>query len=763
MKLPAFLLSRPRRQKQIYPDIRGNESILNRSNIPAILVITIIWVVTAVLLTLSAGHRRDITLLAQGTRVPFSLWALVDFSYTDSEATAKAKEAAREKAPEHYTIVQEKNSHIEKEFDNFITALRVRAAREDEGQNFIPDDNQGAKAAAKFRYFAELRHFWDDPGIYGEVKKEFDRGLRHGISGKDLKNNPVIPCVMTPDGRELSSEYPVTVREMAENLALKSKLSPAAAAEFTAIASELLGDGNLLYDAARTAKARDAAADRISPVVKKCRRGDMLIEKNQIITQDLQDKLNAEKEMLPRGFGFSIFYYRMAGSFLLLLLVIFLLYLTYPSYFRVAGKFARGGAVIVLALIVNYCCFRLFSLLQHRGIIQDYMLLYVMIPIPLSAALFSALLGNRPAIFSGFLIASISALMVFPDRAFELALRWFSMSAIISLTVRNTSNYRSFFVRVFSMGIFSMLLLNGDVMIALSREGAIKFFITAIFINSFVSAVGALILLFIFELFLKTDTNMSLMVLCDYNHPLLERLKREAPGTMVHVMNVATLAEDAARFIKVNPLKAKAGALFHDIGKLNAPQNFVENNINSSAEYEKLSPKRSCDIIGSHVVNGLELAKEYHLGHFLRDAIATHHGDSFISFFYRKALAEYENDPSSAPPKEENFRYKGQPPYEKELTIISLADACEAACRSLAKPTPEAIKTMVEGIFSSRIKDGQLRNSKLTLAELDKVKECFIADLVSFNHARISYQEDEKDDNSEQPMAQPEQKSSAQK
>ena len=278
----------------------------------------------------------------------------------------------------------------------------------------------------------------------------------------------------------------------------------------------------------------------------------------------------------------------------------------------------------------------------------------------------------------------------------------------------------------------------------------IKIALLAVAANVFLCAMADLLAVFAVELFFNVDTTMSLMVLTDFNHPLLNKLKREAPGTMFHSMTVATLAEDAAKAIGANPARAKAGALFHDIGKLSMPQYFVENNIDSPKMHEELPPQRSCGIIRGHVKEGLDLAREYRLCRFVRDAIGTHHGDDLISFFYRRAL---ENNTGEV--LESQFRYDGNPPVDKELTIISLADACEAACRSLSKPTSSKIEALVNDIFIGRIRGGQLRNSELTASELNIVRECFIEDLISINHGRIAYQKENQDDTTALQLEEP--------
>lgn len=353
-------------------------------------------------------------------------------------------------------------------------------------------------------------------------------------------------------------------------------------------------------------------------------------------------------------------------------------------------------------------------------------------------------------------------MMAFPDRSFEQALRWFFAGMLVALSVRNVRNYRSFFFRVFIFGAFSIALINSDILFHTGFKGIAEG-ASLIFINSFGCAVASLLLVFAFELIFNADTNMSLMVLCDYSHPLLDQLKRRAPGTMFHSMNVATLAEDAARAIRVNPLKAKAGALFHDIGKLGNPGYFVENNVHSPAEHEQLQPRQSAAIIRDHVSDGLALGRKHRLSHFIKDAISTHHGDDLVSFFYRKALEAHERTPGSPPVFEADFRYQGEPPTERELSIISLADACEAACRSLKDTSEANIREMVENIFNHRLQQNQLRNSKLTLQELNIIRECFIKDLVNFNHGRIAYNKENKNDSVEQSVVLPEPESSEKK
>ena len=256
-------------------------------------------------------------------------------------------------------------------------------------------------------------------------------------------------------------------------------------------------------------------------------------------------------------------------------------------------------------------------------------------------------------------------------------------------------------------------------------------------VNALFTAIAAMLLTFLFELLFNFSTNMSLMVLCDYNHPLLKELHLKAPGTSLHSQNVAVLAENAAMEIGANAVLARAGALFHDIGKVKNPEYFIENNQTGNNPHDKLSPRMSSLIISNHVKDGMDMALHHKLCRKVRQFIQQHHGTDLIQYFYMQALNNEEQV------LEGDYRYPGPLPHEKEVIIVSLADACEAACRSLEKPTASKIEGMVNDIFSKRWRDGQLDNADLTVEELSLINESFVHTLTTMYHSRIAYPKDE--------------------
>lgn len=727
------------------------EESLNNSPIPIMLIIVLLWVVSAVLLILSENSQRDLTVWVDGQKAPFSVWARTGFSYHDTSATEKLRNEAAKKEPVVYRIDRNELNRIKLEFTNFFSSLQLRENAENEKKLFHPENNTGSKlAAGMIEYRPILKQIKNNSNA---LDQQLTMLLRHGVIGQDqLKNLSAGQKlrIVSPDERSYYLQPPAP-RQGAEKLAEVLKLSGNIKEEFIRCAALILERGDLIFDRQASADAANAARNEVKPVIKKQARGDLLIERHQLITREHVDMFQAEIAALPHGYGIVLLGNRLALSFLLLLTMLFFLYRTYPKIFNDPQRFSIAGMATIMALVANYGALQLFFYFFRHGIMPDYELMLFMVPIPFGAALLSILLGNRTALFSGFLIAAISSLMILPDRSFELALRWFAIAALMTMLIRNVTNYRSFFMRVFLCGALLTIVVNSDILYAVHHDmRLIKLALLATAGNAFICAMTALLAVFGFELVFNADTSMSLLVLCDHTHPLLDKLKREAPGTMFHSMTVATLAEDAALAINANAARAKAGALFHDIGKLSMPQYFIENNVDSPQIYRSMPPQRSCGIIRGHVKEGLLLAREYHLCGFVRKAIATHHGDDLISFFYQRALEE--NDGENPAVLEAQFRYDGEPPDGKELTIISLADACEAASRSLNKPSPAKLEALVENIFLGRLRGGQLRNSELTLEELNTVRECFVADLISFNHGRIAYQKESHDDTITLPL-----------
>lgn len=247
------------------------------------------------------------------------------------------------------------------------------------------------------------------------------------------------------------------------------------------------------------------------------------------------------------------------------------------------------------------------------------------------------------------------------------------------------------------------------------------------------AAVLGLALHVLLSLALRITTRMQIMELAQAGHPLLRELQEQAPGTYHHSMLVGALSERAANRIGADALLVRAGALYHDIGKLKQPEYFIENNLDRAASpHDALAPAQSAAIIHGHVSGGLELARRHRLPELVRDFIPQHHGTRLVAFFYHKALEQGAADP-------EAFRYPGPRPRQKEHAIVMLADSCEALVRASQPQTHEEIDALVDGVFEERLAEGQLDDCDITMRDLREVAASFRGTLRAVYHPRIEY------------------------
>ncbi len=736
-------------------------------------MLLVIWGLCSILLNWATSSHHKVSLLVPGQEIPETINAAFDFTYEDREATAKAREEAMRLAPFFYRISENADVKIRNNFNEFFAAVQYRSdpnAPDSQQQN---KDSEATKLAAgldsnsikflaqyvrnpaSFRYFDnELNHLLNG-GILGSADKS---GLQVGqniriVDTRNRERRPRAAGNQTGENEAALQLAETVLRFYPQNqdrLRMKS--------DFTAVFQSLLGSaGNLVLDSERTEAGRNAAAANVGVITSEIKKFHPIIRKGEVVTparlelMKLYNRKSAQKE-LERG-DWKRPARNMFWSMAMVVLAGFYLYHIHPEVATSNRKIWIVGSSIMIALVCNYAGILVFNRLTAQSSELPASLVISAVPVALISIMMATFLGFRVAMCTGFFVATVTTIML--DMSFEFAFKGLVLCSLSALAVRNATNYRAYFVRTLCSVFPLVWLLNSNVMLetGLDWHTGMRIFLWAGALalgNGLVTAMLALLLIFIYELIFNVTTNMSLLLLCDYNHPLLERMKREAPGTFFHSLMLATLAEDAARAINANYLRAKAGALYHDIGKLSKPQYFTENNRNVNW-HEELTPQMSSIIIRDHVKEGLALARQYNLVKVVRDAIEQHHGNDLVIYFYRKAqeLALLKGE---EPVPESLFRYQGPPPKTKETAIISLADACEAACRSLDKPSAGRIESQVNDIFLKRFQNGQLANADITLAELEKIRESFINTLLSMKHGRIAYQTEKEEEEDEDDL-----------
>ena len=254
-------------------------------------------------------------------------------------------------------------------------------------------------------------------------------------------------------------------------------------------------------------------------------------------------------------------------------------------------------------------------------------------------------------------------------------------------------------------------------------------------VGGLAAAILAIGILPFLEQVFQITTPEKLLALARPNHPLLQRLLLEAPGTYYHSVLVGNLAETAADKVGADPIIARVGAYYHDIGKIQRPYFFIENQANLGNPHAKLAPSLSTMIVTSHIRDGLEFCREYKLPEVIADIVGQHHGTTLVSYFYKQAT-ESEHSECII---EEDYRYEGPKPQTKESALIMLADGCEAAVRSISKPNMSRIENTVRRVITERLRDGQLNECDLTLKDLNVIGDIFIRVLCSTCHSRIEY------------------------
>ncbi|MFA7230276.1 MAG: HDIG domain-containing metalloprotein [Victivallaceae bacterium] len=733
----------------------------DQSKVLGALMLIALWGVCSLMLMLPSLQSGRLPLVLTQS-APKTIFSDFDFAYKNIEKTDKLKRDAVDQVPLYFKISDTETAKATQNLKSFFAAVAVRANSEKQSRKYIPDSD----------YFSNLVAGMDNgiiQSVYSLIQndqqssnfeKELDLVMGQGVFSQKEKNSYKVGQqirIIDSRGRDRFPKMAVDVptpEEAAEVIvdAVLKYYSPSGDRDILrknliqASVAVIGMHGNLTLDAQRTETKRKETAEAVKPVMVEVKKYQPVIAKGQIVNAEMLTRLETyekicQERLQETDTGQKLFR-NITWSLILMIFVGFYMYHIHPEVVRSNQKIGIAGAVIVISLMANYLFIELFNYFSANFSIPPE-LVNDAIPMALPAILLAVMIGFRVALYVGFFVAAITSMML--GNSFDVALEGLVVCCLSGIAVRSAINYRSFFLRSILIVFATFWLLDFNILYNISARTDIMLWTAGLsLINSFITATTALILIFVFELFFNVSTNMSLLMLCDYNHPLLKRLQLEAPGTFHHSLMAATLAEYAAKAINANPVKARVGAIFHDIGKLTKPEYFAENNVGAESKHDDLHPRMSSLIILNHVKEGVDLALKYKLRKIIRDTIQQHHGTDIVYYFYKRALDD--NREKGLQVDEGEYRYPGPLPSEKEVVIVSLADACEAASRSLQKPTPNKVEAMVWEIFRKRIRDGQMDDAKLTIAELAKIRDSFVKTLTTMTHSRIAYPKDEEDE-----------------
>ena len=676
-----------------------------------------------------------------GDVISRSIIAPADLTATDTIETERRKAAARDTTRAVFNF---DSSRAETSVQSFRTAWEELKTQTTANRP-AAWTGEGGQAVAR----AIIAHNFneDDLERLTAIIREIGAGYIYDDSDADRLQqeivlvdvrNPVAQ-VIVPAPRTRMASLSSARRSLELRLVNLQGWSPEQRTALTSALSPLIRP-NVVLDEAATAAARETEASRISPVVISLKRNQVVAREGDTVTQNILAQINAIKTAGHAGKPWNNF-------FGLLLVVIGVYWGAWKfAEHRGAGSslslgkhkaFALVGSAILVQTALMKIGFTFGDSVASRmqAPFNDPTIWNFAIPFAAAALLVAMLVDTQLAFLTGIITALFAGMLApggMPKALFAIV----SCSAAIygigryrerqSVTLAGVLVGGVNVVMAVALIAYSEQPLTLRTILMATGCGIAGGLLTAVF------AAGGLP---INESMFGILTDVKLLELSNADLPVLGQLALRAPGTNQHSHAVGQLAEDACRAVGANPLLARIGALYHDIGKLAAPEYFVENQQGDNP-HDRLRPYQSAKIITSHVTYGSKLAKEIGLPKQIADFIPQHHGTRTLHYFLRKAQAQAKPNETV---NEADFRYPGPKPQFKEAAIMMLADSCEAAARSLARPDPENIRAIVVKIVDAIISDGQLDECDVTLQELTIIREAMISALTAIYHARIDY------------------------
>ncbi|MEI6059694.1 MAG: HDIG domain-containing metalloprotein [Bacteroidota bacterium] len=483
---------------------------------------------------------------------------------------------------------------------------------------------------------------------------------------------------------------------------------------------------NVLFDENLTLVQRKQALANISTTRGMMQKGERIIAKGELVNdskfQQLESLRLEFESKSGSGYNFKMI---LLGRFILIAMAL-LVFALFMFTFRHDIYIENRNIVLLLLLVTIMVSFTTF--------IMNMNVSYIMaVPICLVPIIVRTFYDTRLALFVHIITVIILGFLV--PNSFEFLFMQLITGIITIISIVHLYHRSQFFFTSLMILISYSAIYVG---MTLMQEGSFEQLDKINFLMFGISALLTLFsypLIYLFEKIFGMITDVSLIELSDTNSKLLRELAIISPGTFQHSLIVSNIAEEAARAIGANSLLARTGALYHDIGKMDMPMYYIENQSVGINPHDDLSFEESARIITGHVIRGIEKARLNKLPEAIIDFIRTHHGTRYTQYFYNK----FKEDAGDIPFDESTFRYRGPVPHSKETSILMMADSIEAASRSLKAPTESEVSDLVERLIDNQMENKQFRNSSLTLKDISTIKKIIKKKLLSIYHIRIEY------------------------
>jgi len=756
----GFAQAKKVRRKESQPKAH-RQKFASSALIPAF-AFTIVWLVAS----FSVLYRGTypVSQYVVGQIADRNIYSEVPFEYESIDQTRRKRQQAVSQEAPVYWIDRAAIDRVLQDFGEIQALIHARMAKpEGEGDGDVGptlEDDRIRKLVESLpeQHVTALEYIFASREKTKALKKLVSEALMRGIAGEDdvaslFSGQPVIDKICLLDRMDEFSRKSVcpvnklqtptrASRQVASNL--YQRFPENAAAGPQALLAVLPGilQPNLRYDSEATDQAREKAAAEVQVVSKVVPAGVVLLRRGTKVTQEDITRLEKHQHELSSHRSLHQSTLDMLLSpvicLVLILAAAYCLFVVRPETLRQNGTITLIGLVLALQILLT----RAVAEIYHVNWSSSFYL-FPLLPLSLGAMVLSPLVGMRVAVWAGAFASAIAALH--SGQSLQLFLIG-AVSALVGAILIGRARKR--FHKIWAWIGVSLTIVLVDSIFLFQNETPLRvapIVLGLAFLNGAVVITVASMALPFLEWMFGITTEATLLELSDLNHPLLKRLQLEAPGTYHHSLMVATLSEQAAEAIGANPLLARVCSYFHDIGKLSYPEYFSENT-HSHNPHDELQPRMSSLVILNHVKEGIDLALKHKLKKPIREVIAQHHGTNLVYYFYRRALEKKGEANEDTPVGEQDYRYPGPLPTRKEIALISIADSCEAAARSLEKPTPQKISALVAEIVLARVRDHQLDEADLTFAELAITRKTIAKALGMMLHARVRYPKEFEDE-----------------
>jgi len=483
---------------------------------------------------------------------------------------------------------------------------------------------------------------------------------------------------------------------------------------------------NVFYDKDLTARALQDELSSISFTRGDIPEGKLIIAKGEVVESDKFNILNSLKSQYESELWKGNNYYFILFGYTILVALVLMMLLLFLKKYR-SEIYANNNKVTFIFFNI------LLMVFITTLVVKNFEAYIYAVPLCILPLILKNFFDARLGLFAHVLTILILGFVV--PNSFEYIFLQIIAGIVTILTVSELYKRANLFI---SVGQITLIYMIGYFAFTIIQEGNlrnIEWMIFGLFLLNGMITLFAQPLIYAYEKIFGLVSDVSLLELSDTNSGLLKELSDKAPGTFHHSLQVANLAEAAANEIGANAMLVRVGALYHDIGKMNRPTYFTENQITNLNPHNELPPKESAKIIIDHVIDGIELARKNNLPDRVIDFLRTHHGTSLVYYFFKK---QQEVDPEV---EEKAFRYPGPIPFSKETAILMMADAVEAASKSLKSPTYSIIDEFVEKIVQGQLKANQFLNANITLKEIESVKKVLKKKLTNIYHLRVEYPE----------------------